>query len=124
MDGKFHKIGNITVPKEVFLCSLVTSGMYAISAPAARRCCDGCHTPMLHFEGKGRWVQHSCIANTSQYLEENHTRLGLNGLDDVNTQGDVSNEIILVLKYIAPEYTRGVRIIMRSKHNRAAVASP
>lgn len=35
---------------------------------------------------------------------------------ELNTQGDMSNEIILVVKYIVLECTWGVRIIMRSKH--------
>lgn len=42
----------------------------------------------------------------------------------LNTQWDMSNEIILVVKYIAPEYTWGASIIMRSKHSCALAALP
>lgn len=63
--------------------------------------------------------------NRNQYDKENqavHKNSG--GLVDLNTQWDMRNEIILVVKYIMLEYTWGGRIIMRSKHSCGLPALP
>lgn len=72
---KFHKVGNITVPKELFK-SLVTAGMHS---PPVHCFCDGCHTLLPYFEGNGRLIsrqlpyEYKPISHGKSYEVDKHS---------------------------------------------------